>query len=466
MATVTTGAMLLAPAVGVAAALEPWATAGGALVAVLIATMAVHPPLSAYLLVSATLLLAGIDRGVAIPLLRPSEAVTLLVAAGVATALVWPRRTTARWQKTVRFHRLDALLLLVAVTASAVPLTWMVVRERDITQVALFNALEMWKYYIGYLVVRLAIRTEREVRVCLWVVVGSACLVALIGILQSLDFFGVDDLVRSLYATESDARDIGEDRGFSTLGSSFAVADTMIFSLGVVAALVLRGGVRAAPLALVAALLGLGVIAAGQVSGVIALVAGVMAFGVATRRFFPTTFAFGVLGLMSVVALWPLIELRLEGFETPSGLPRSWMVRYDNLADFIWPELGSAYNWVTGISPEDRVPAPGPFRDWIYIESGYTWLLWTGGLALFVAFFAFVILALRTTLAVARGRADAVGVAAIASFTAVATLVVLMAFDAHLTMRGGADVSFTLLALALVGRGRSPSAQGGGAPLR
>jgi hypothetical protein len=81
--------------------------------------------------------------------------------------------------------------------------------------------------------------------------------------------------------------------------------------------------------------------------------------------------------------------------------------------------------------------------------------LWTGGIPLLLAFFAFTAVALRGMYRVIRGGRDVVGVAASAAFTATIVIFVLMLFDPHLTVRGSADLFFPLLALAMVDRGRN-----------
>src|SRR5262249_1479098 len=69
---------------------------------------------------------------------------------------------------------------------------------------------------------------------------------------------------------------------------------------------------------------------------------------------------------------------------------------------------------------------------YVWIESGYTWLLWGGGIPLLASYVWFVGSVLRKGWAYAR-RADAAGIAATAVTTAVCSQVVLMLIDPPLT---------------------------------
>jgi hypothetical protein len=120
--------------------------------------------------------------------------------------------------------------------------------------------------------------------------------------------------------------------------------------------------------------------------------------------------------------------------------------------------LFTDYHWVLGVRPAARVRTAISWPDYTWIESGHTWLLWTGGVPLLLAFLVFLWVAIRRTVSVARARTDAVGVAGIASFTSLLVLAVLMTLDVHLTLRGAADLLFALLALAATSAAPNPPA--------
>jgi hypothetical protein len=157
------------------------------------------------------------------------------------------------------------------------------------------------------------------------------------------------------------------------------------------------------------------------------------------------------------LAFWKVIALRLIGFAGGTELPSSWTGRLENLQRFVWPELTSGLNWLLSVRPSARIPAPEMWRDWVFIESGYLWLLWTGGLPMLLAFLFFCWTALAALLRSRREHApDPIGVAATAALAGLALMTVLMLLDPHLTMRGSADLFFPLLALACVHSPHAP----------
>ena len=88
---------------------------------------------------------------------------------------------------------------------------------------------------------------------------------------------------------------------------------------------------------------------------------------------------------------------------------------------------------------------------YVWIESGYTWLLWGGGIPLLASFVFFVVATAKRGWDAARRNSGARSVAGIATFVAVIVTTVLMTFDPHLTYRGSADLMFALIALTTAG---------------
>ncbi len=453
----TVGILATACVAGLLAAWSPLLSVALGFVLLLVAIVAVRPVVGTYLVLGLTPLLAGMDRGVLVPLLRPNEALAAFVGGIliVRVVVLWLRGR--RWRPRVR--RIDLALLLLAFTSSVLPVLWLAARGADLTGDDLQYSVMLWKYFFLYLLVRCTVRTGRAVERCLWIVLLTSAVVAAVAILQSLQVPGVLSLVSTFYAPFGDQGAVTNQRGTSTLASSIAVGDVMAYSLAIGLGWLLTGGRHRGLLVALCILLVLGGLGSGQFSGVIALVVAVGAVGFITGRLRRAAVAAVPAAAVGALLLRPVIERRLEGFSSREGLPSSWVGRLENLQTFFWPELFSNFNFLLGVRPSARVPAPETWRDFVWIESGHTWLLWSGGVPLFLAFFYFLWTALRDVGRVARQRTDAIGTAAVGCFAALCVLGVLMTLDLHLTLRGSADLLFPLLALALT-RPESSSASG------
>ena len=171
----------------------------------------------------------------------------------------------------------------------------------------------------------------------------------------------------------------GSGRAGATLGLPIAVADLLIFNIAVAAGLIVTGSRHRALLCMMAFFFVIGVFAAGEFSGVIGLAIAVIVIAILTRRLSFLVWSM-VPAVTAAVALRPVIERRLQGFQSPSGLPTSWEGRLHNLENYFWPELFSGNSWILGIRPAARVVAQRLATGYVWIESGYTWLLWAGGL--------------------------------------------------------------------------------------
>jgi putative peptidoglycan lipid II flippase len=449
----STQTVVRAAAIGVAVVVAPLAVLSPKLaiatlaLATLVTAVAVHPPIAAYVLLGATPLVVGINRGSAIPILRPHEALVLLLG----TVLL--ARAVVGWSRfgfpALRLPPLDVSIALLVFTGSVLPVVWLIARGAPVTRDDFLYAMVMWKYAATYLIVRSAVRSADDVRRCIWLSIAAACVVAILGILQALKLFGVPGVLTHLYAPDGMTDLVSNNRATSTIGNSIAFADVMVINVGLAVAWLLRSRRHIAILLGCIALLCIGAFASGQLSGVIALMVAFAAIAVLSGRTKQLAAVAAVIAVVAVLALQPVIHQRLTHVDQRSGLPQSWIARADNLKTYFLPQLASAPSVMLGVRPAGRVPARESWRDWVYIESGYLWLIWTGGIPLLVAFFVFLRRGLRATVPSARTRAGPSGIAATGAVVALAVIAVLMLLDPHLTMRGTADLTFALLALAV-----------------
>lgn len=448
-------AVLVAVGVGAGSALGPLKALLALALLVVVACVWRWPQLAAYLIIGLTPLTAGINRGTALPLVRPNEAIALLVGVALATRFIGQLRTGQLPRP--RIDRVELSIVFLAVFSSLVPLWWMTVRRSPITSDDLLYALVLWKYLGVYVLIRMSISTDRQAGYCLWIFVGAASIVAVLAILQSLGLFGVPRILATYYAPFG-YTDAFQARGSSTLGLPAATADLMIYNLAIVSGLWMRYRRARALLAPTAALLVLAALAAGEFSSAIGLVVAVLCIVAVTNSVWLLKI-FVPAGLVASQLLQPVFAARLSGFQSVSGLPVSWTGRLQNLESYFWPQLFSNWNFLLGVRPSARIAVASQGTGYVWIESGYTWLLWGGGIPLLASFVFFVVVTAKRGWEAAHRSSGARRVAGIATFVAVIVTAVLMLFDPHLTYRGSGDAMFALIALTAA-RGRQPGRPG------
>ncbi len=411
---------------------------------VIFAAVVAEPVRAAYLFVALTPVVVGFDRGSLVPIVRPSEGLLALLLLAVFTRMLI--EGLAGNAPSYRLTRLDISILIMAVFGSIVPLLWRMARGFTLELDDILYATILWKYFLVFALFRLVVHKERDVNRCLWMMLSVGVIVAVVAILQSMRIAGVPELLGAVYNQE--LRVVTANRGTSTIGNSHAVADVMAMNLAISVGFLYKGHPKRRTLIALSWLFALGCLASGQFSAFFAIITVVILLGWLTGRT-KSTLATAIPGFaVSLVLLRPVLDARFAS-TAASGVPSSWEARLMNLQNYFWPELRRSQNWILGVRPAARLPSFEPWREWVVIESGQTWLLWTGGIPFLLAYLWFSWMAWTTTRPLANSD-GVMGVLGIGAASAFAVIFVLMSFDVHLTLRGAADALFPLLAMATI----------------
>jgi hypothetical protein len=447
--------VLVAVAVAVAGAFAGPVVVLVLALALVVAVCAYRPVVGTYLYLATLPFIAGFERG-AIPLLRPNEALLLLVLGGALLGAYL--RSLAGTPVRLRFRpAVDVPLAAFVLLCTAWPAASLLLRGHVPAEDELAALLPAGKLAAVFLLVRMTVLDRRQlvrvVRIIIWSAVG----IALIAIAQTLRVGPVLDFL-STYTPAEQTSEIAA-RGSTTLASSIATGDVIAIGLILAITCAARGLLGRKERLVAGVVLAAGVLAAGQFSTwIAALVAAALILhqypDLRRRavRFLPVAGVAVLIGAPAFIA-------RLESFGEGYGVPRSWLGRWDNLTTFYVPSLFDHGGFLIGVSPESVLPAPETWREVIYLESGYLQFLWIGGLPLLAGFVWLSIAVLRRCSDLA-GRRDALGACASTLFVAWWLLIILSVIDPHLFLRGGGDLLFVLLAIVAGPLDRAPPVPG------
>ncbi len=416
-----------------------------------------RPLAGAVTLLAVTPFVVGLGRGAIIPFLRLNEALLFAVAAAIAVHIMY------RWSRSERvslaaggFSSLDWSIGLLVLAATVVPLLVRYGRGLTISLDDAIHTVVFIKFGLLYFVFRFAVRTADDVRRCLIVSMAASVPVAALAIAQSMQVPGIATVLDPWVDGPASAF---FGRGAGTIGNSGALGDLMALHLGLALMLFFRHlelGIgdplalrRSRWFALAALVFAIGGFGSGQFSGFAAtLITIVVVVLVAGRP--RTLLGLPVLGSIVIAAVWPVIALRLQGFNCSANLPTSWQVRISNVEDLVLPELSRDFNWAFGVRPDTSIDTPLVLNGETFIESGILWLLWAGGLALLCAFALLMVLAFRRFRDASMADDPWLAATGGAGLAATCFVAVLTSVDPHITLRGFADVFYPVMAMSLV----------------
>ncbi|KRE32494.1 hypothetical protein ASG82_23675 [Mycobacterium sp. Soil538] len=436
-----TGAAVAAALVaGVLAAVAgPVAVAVGVGVG-LFGLVAWRPVLATYLYLATLPFIAGIDRGTLVPLVRPNEALLVLLIAGAMAGGYVRALRGAPLQ--LRFRPWDVPLVAFFLLATVWPISSLLLRGMFPSAADVSAILPVCKLAGVFLLVRATVRTETHVRWCIRLIIGGAVGVAGIAVLQSLSVEPLLALLDSWYRALAAER----GRGTTTLSNAIATGDYILIGLALLVTSGVRGLVGRWTRVAAGVVLAAGVLAVGQFSTLL----GALIVGALLVRRLPTVRVSAlrlapILGIAVLVGA-PALLGRISGFSGGGFPPQSWRVRWDNVTHLYVPELLENGRFLVGVSPNSVKVPPDTWREVVYLESGYLQFLWVGGVPLLVGFvvLSWAVLRLAARLS---SQTDAVGACASALGIAWWIVVLLSVLDPHLFIRGSSDLLFALLGI-------------------
>lgn len=331
--------------------------AGGLAVLAVLGISAWRPDLGCRLLAVAIPLTVGLNRNGLVPVLRPNEAITILVAAGVVLHELPARRRRP-------YSGLDLAVLAYAGAGVIVPSLVLYANRTPIDSATLATVLGPLQYLVIYLVFSRARLSPSATRATLNLAMAASVAVALIGLAQLAGLPGVRSFLAASYplsGTDNSICQYGVCRPTSLLShwSSFGAYAVLWYTLALALTATRHPGFRRAWLTAVMILNAIAVFASGTQAAVIGLVLATVAVAVCARRIPRQAALVGVALAAGVALLWPQISPRVEQQLGGGGAiqtPESLSVRETYWSELFLPVLEPHILVGTGTIVPSQVP--------------------------------------------------------------------------------------------------------------
>jgi hypothetical protein len=345
--------------------------------ALVVATL-LRPFVGAVTLVALVPVLSGLAPGVPIPYVRVSEVLIGLVG---TTLLV-----SARREEAVPWAALDWLLLAYGGLWAAYGAINGIVLGEHVSLSDWGTVFGQLQFFLLYRGVRVALRTPRERRAALMVLIAISAPVALLAVLQELHFPGIPAFINAITGGVSAppgtlARATGPFNNWAVLAGYLL---PLLLSLW---ALSLAGQVqRRRALWVVAAAALTGLLLTAELSAITCLLIGAVVLAAQYGHKRTALKWLGALALVAVVVAGPFLFTRLNqelsssaGSSRPAGVPQTLNFRWEVWSGQYFPAIEQRP--LTGYG----VVLPSSIN-WVYPESQYVSFLMEGGIPMLALF--------------------------------------------------------------------------------
>ncbi len=346
----------------------------------LVAVIMIWPLSGGLLLVGLVPSLSGLEPGFLVPNVRISEALIGLIG---ITTLVATRRIAA-----VKWGTLEWLLLAYGLSWTLLGVYDAVNLSEKLSISTLGTLVGQLQFFLLYRAVRVTIRTRRQQKMALAILVIATVPMALLAILQEIGVGGLRVTLNQITGNTSPLQTSGIIRATGLFGNWAALAGYLFPILIVFIALALAGQLRQRrrwALA-VASLMVLSLVMTTEISVTILLVAGTLVLGVQYGKSGKILSWLGISVAVIILVAGPLIGARLNNqFGYDAGSNKSSLV--PQTVAFRWNVWTQQYLPAIAERPLDGYGVELPSSiGWPYPESQYIAILIEGGYPLLIMY--------------------------------------------------------------------------------